>query len=86
MIHSSLSVVTSQCKSDSVGNLGESSQDHETSRDREPSLDLVDLSEGEEGELASDEEDPNVNQGDPNLDQLTVRLQRRNKKILNPSL
>ena len=36
-----------------------------------PSLDCVDPSKGE-GELASDEEEPDLNQGDPNLDQLML--------------
>ena len=71
IIQSSLSNFASQFKSDNRGK-GESSQDHETSRDRLPSPNHVDHSEGEEGELASDEEDPEINQGDPNLDQLML--------------
>ena len=67
MIQSSLSNFASHFKSDSGGK-GEASQDHETSGDREPSPDRVDPSEGEEGELASEEEDPKLDQGDPNLD------------------
>ena len=63
MIQTSLSTFASKFKSDSGGN-GESFQDQvlETSCDREPSPDRADPSEGEEGELASEEEDPKLDQ------------------------
>ena len=53
---------------------GCSSQDRaqEISRDQDPSPDQVDPSVGEEGELASEEEDPDLHQGDPNLTQLVM--------------
>ena len=59
MIQSSLSTFASQFKSDSGGK-GESSQDQaqEVSQEGDPSPDHGDPSEGEEGELASDKEDP----------------------------
>ena len=73
MIQSSLSAFASQFKSDSGGK-GESSQDqtHEISREGEPSPYHVNPSEREEGELVSDEEDPNLDRGDPNLTQLLL--------------
>ena len=71
MIQSSLSSFASQLKSDTRGK-GESSQILEISRVREPYPDCFDPSDGEEGELASDEEDSNLNQGDHNLDQFML--------------
>ena len=72
IIQSSLSSFASQFKSDSVDK-GESFQDHETSRDKEHSPDpSEDPSEGKEGELASEGEDPELDQGDPYLDQLML--------------
>ena len=65
MIQSSLSTFASQFKSDSGGK-------GESFLHREPSPDHVDPSEGEEGELASDEEDPGLDRGDPNLTQLVL--------------
>ena len=70
-IQSSLSNFASQFKSDTEGK-GESSQDHESSQYREPSLECVYPLEGEERELGSDQKDPELNQGDPNLDQLML--------------
>ena len=80
MIQSSLSLFVSQFKSSS-GNKRESSQDlaHKISRDQgleqDPSpgqVDHVDPPKGEEGELASEEEDPDLHQGDPHLSQLVL--------------
>ena len=66
MIKSSLNEFASQSQSD-PGGKEESSHDKETSRDGEPSPDQADPSDGEEGELASDHEDPDLDEGDPNL-------------------
>ena len=69
MIKSSLSEFASQSGS---GGKEEPSQDIETSQDREPSPDCTDPSEGKEGELSSDHEDPDLVQGDPNIGQFML--------------
>ena len=73
LIQSSLSSFASQFKASS-GSKGDYSQDqvHEISRDHDLEQDHVDPPEGEEGELASEEEDPDLHQRDPNLSQLVL--------------
>ena len=71
MIQSSLSNFASQLKSVTVGK-EESSQDHETSPEsiKSPLRIVWILQRGKKE--ASDEEDPDLNQVDPNLDQLML--------------
>ena len=75
MIQSSLSSFASQFKNNS-GSKGDLSQDQgqEISEDldQDQEQDHMVSPEGEEGELASKEEDPDLNQGDPNLSQLVI--------------
>ena len=82
LIQFSLSSFASQFKAN-YGSKRGSSQDQapEISRDQDQELeqtpspdqaDHVDPQEWEEGELASEEEDPDLHQGDPNLSQLVL--------------
>ena len=83
MNQSFLSLFVSQLKANSSGSKGESSQDqaYKISRDQDqeleqdpsPSLvDHVNPPEGEEGELTSEKEDPDLHQRNPNLSQLVL--------------
>ena len=82
MIQSSLSSFASQFKAN-TGSKGDSSQDqaHDISQDQDQDLeqdpspgqvDHVDPPEGEEIQGASEEYDPDLHQGDPNLSQLVL--------------
>ena len=84
MIQSSLSAFTSQFKSESsskkVSSQGRArriSGDQEPSPDHGDQVNHVDPSEGEKGELASEEDDPNWHQGDPNLTQLVMTAEEQ---------
>ena len=70
MIQSFLSAFT---KSDSEGK-GESSQDQEISRDREPSEDQIDLSEGRKKNWLLSSK---IVQGNPSLDQLMLMEEKQ---------
>ena len=54
-----------------------SSYNKEHSRDREPSWDLEDPSEGEKGQVVSDHKDSDLDQGNPNLDQLMLMAEEQ---------
>ena len=70
---------------DSSGSKGDSSQDQaqEISQDRDLEQDHADPPEGEEGELASEEEDPDLHQEDPNLPQL-VMTEEEQRNLIPP--
>ena len=81
MIKSSLNNFDSQSRFDPVGK-EKSSREKELSPDREPSRDREVPPELEEGEVVPDHEDSDLDQGNPNSDQLMLTAEEQRDRLL----